>query len=143
MTTIFVAEDDDDMRSLISTSLENDGYEVIEACDGTELLDLLADVAALARRRPDVIVSDVMMPGYSGLSVLAALRGLGLPVVLITARRDAAVEEDALRLGASAVIRKPLDINDLRVAIMYAATASRSRFTNPGLGCGPRGSRPP
>ena len=105
----------------------NDGYEVIEACDGTELLDLLADVAAFARRRPDVIVSDVMMPGYSGLSVLAALRGLGLPVVLITARRDAEVEEDALRLGASAVVRKPLDFNDLRAAIMRAASASRSR----------------
>ena len=122
-TTIFLAEDDDDMRALIASSLHNDGYEVVEARDGAELLDLLAQVATAPIRRPDVIVTDVMMPCYSGLGVLLALRGSDwhVPVILITARRDAEVEDDARRFGAVAIVRKPFDLDDLREAILCAA----------------------
>jgi two-component system, response regulator, stage 0 sporulation protein F len=118
--TIFLAEDDDDMRALIATSLQSDGYEVIEAKDGAELLDLLAGASSSPMRRPDIIVSDVLMPCYSGLGVLAALHKSSwkIPVILITARRDEAVVKDAMRLGASAVVHKPFDIDDLRTAIL-------------------------
>jgi CheY-like chemotaxis protein len=119
-TTIFLAEDDDDMRALISAALRSDGYDVIEAKDGTELLDLLAGASSSPMKRPDIIVSDVLMPGYSGLGVLAALHKSAwkVPVILITARRDDAVALDAMRLGASAVVRKPFDIDDLRTTIL-------------------------
>lgn len=119
-STIFLAEDDDDMRALISMSLQNDGYDVIEAKDGAELLDLLAGASASPMRRPDIIVSDVLMPCYSGLGVLAALHksSWNIPVILITARRDESVIRDAMRLGASAVVHKPFDIDDLRTAIL-------------------------
>ncbi len=118
--TIFLAEDDDDMRTLIATSLQADGYEVIEAKDGAELLDLLAGASSSPMQRPDIIVSDVLMPGYSGLGVLAALHKSAwkVPVILITARRDESVVADAMRLGASAVVHKPFDIDDLRTAIL-------------------------
>ena len=122
-TTIFLAEDDDDMRSLISTSLQADGYEVIEAKDGAELLELLAGATTSPMQRPDIIVSDVLMPGYSGLGVLAALHksSWNVPVILITARRDESVVNDAKRLGASAIVHKPFDIDDLRMAILNVA----------------------
>ena len=119
-TTIFLAEDDDDMRALIALALQSDGYDVVEAKDGTELLDLLAGASSSPMQRPDIIVSDVLMPGYSGLGVLAALHKSAwkVPVILITARRDDAVALDAMRLGASAVVRKPFDIDDLRTTIL-------------------------
>ncbi len=118
--TIFLAEDDDDMRALISMALQNDGYDVIEAKDGAELLELLAGASSSPMRRPDIIVSDVLMPCYSGLGVLAALHksSWNIPVILITARRDESVIRDAMRLGASAVVHKPFDIDDLRTAIL-------------------------
>lgn len=119
-STIFLAEDDDDMRSLISLALRNDGYDVVEAKDGAELLDLLAGASAAPMKRPDIIVTDVLMPCYSGLGVLAALHksAWNVPVILITARRDEGVVNDALRLGAAAVVHKPFDIDDLRTAIL-------------------------
>ncbi len=119
-STIFLAEDDDDMRALIATALQSDGYEVVEAKDGAELLDLLAGASSSPMNRPDIIVSDVLMPCYSGLGVLAALHKSSwkIPVILITARRDEAVVKDAMRLGASAVVHKPFDIDDLRTAIL-------------------------
>ncbi len=121
---IFLAEDDDNMRFVIAFALQADGYKVVEARDGSELLELLA--AASPLQRPDVVVSDVMMPGYTGLGVLAALyrSDWHVPVILITARRDDALVGDALRLGASAVLRKPFDIDDLRTAILSVTASS-------------------
>ena len=126
-STIFLAEDDDDMRSLISLALRNDGYDVVEAKDGAELLDLLAGASAAPMQRPDIIVTDVLMPCYSGLGVLAALHksAWNVPVILITARRDEGVVKDALRLGAAAVVHKPFDIDDLRTAILNVSIANQ------------------
>jgi CheY-like chemotaxis protein len=129
-TKIFLAEDDEDMRCLLSTALRNDGYDVIEARDGAELLALLAGVDTAPIRRPDVIVSDVLMPGYSGIGVLAALRSSqwDVPVVLITAHRDAGIEEDAKRLGVAAFVRKPFDVDELRAAILVAALSADAGY---------------
>jgi CheY-like chemotaxis protein len=126
-TTIFLADDDADMRALIAMALENDGYDVVVAKDGAELLDLLAAATASPMQRPDIIVSDVLMPGYSGLGVLAALHKSSwkVPVILITARRDDSVALDAMRLGASAVVRKPFDIDDLRTTILSVSIDSQ------------------
>ena len=126
-STIYLAEDDEDMRALISHSLRADGYDVVEAKDGAELLDLLAGASTSPMHRPDIIVSDVLMPCYSGLGVLAALHKSAwkVPVILITARRDESVVNDAMRLGASAVVHKPFDIDDLRTAILSVSLDSQ------------------
>ena len=121
---VFVAEDDDDMRRMITWALRSDGHRVVEARDGTELLGLLA-VAETPDVRPDVIVTDVFMPGYSGVGVLGALRAArwDVPVIVITARHEGTVVEDALRLGAAAVLRKPLDISELCAVVTRAASS--------------------
>jgi two-component system KDP operon response regulator KdpE len=127
-STVFLADDDSDLRTAIAISLEEDGYEVVEARDGAELLELLGAAAAIPWRRPDVIVTDLMMPLYSGLGVLAALRksDWDVPIIVITALTDARTTADALRLGAKAVLRKPFTVTDLRAEILRVAALAES-----------------
>jgi two-component system, response regulator, stage 0 sporulation protein F len=122
-STVFLAEDDDDLRTTLASSLGDDGYDVVQARDGAELLELLGGSASVPWRRPDVIVTDLLMPLYSGLGVLAALKQSGweVPVIVITAATDPRMTADALRLGAAAVLRKPFSLTDLRTAIIGAA----------------------
>ena len=114
-----IAEDDADLRRLVSAVLAYDGYEIIEVKDGTELFD------QLSRRRskgalPDVIVSDVFMPGLSGLDVLGKMRELDIhaPVVLMTAFSHGCSEARARELGAVTLVEKPFEIDDLRMIVL-------------------------
>jgi DNA-binding response OmpR family regulator len=111
---IVVADDDDDVRALVASTLRSDGYDVIEARNGEEVLRCMGT----AGRTPDAIVTDVCMPTLSGLSVLGALRADGwlTPVVLLTALRD--VSRQAEHLGADVVVGKPFDTDDLRTIVM-------------------------
>jgi len=124
--TVFLADDDDDTRTSLSETLRGDGYDVVEARDGAELLELLADSVGTPWQRPDIIITSALMPCYSGLGVLGALHQSrwDIPVILLTGGRHAAtitrVTRDALRLGAAAVFRKPFDVTDLRTAILAA-----------------------
>ncbi len=121
MRRILLAEDDLEMRRLLTAQLVRDGLDVVALVDGTETLEVFS---TLVKRweAPDVIVMDVRMPGYSGLHVLSALRHAGwtTPVILITAFGDARVHEEAMRLGATAVHDKPFDIAELRASVANA-----------------------
>lgn len=91
---VLVADDDEDLLELACLHLEQAGFRVARACDGTEALRLARD------QRPDLCVFDVVMPGMRGHEVLRALRDdsktKGIPVVLVTAT----LEQRALwRLG--------------------------------------------
>jgi CheY-like chemotaxis protein len=103
--------------------LRAEGYRVVEACDG---MDLLKQVElALDDPAPGcdvVVVADVMMPNLSGLGALDALRRaqLRLPVLLMTVLADESVGTVARRLGAAGVLRKPLDPVELRRAVFEA-----------------------
>lgn len=113
MTRIILAEDDDEMRDLIASSLQKDGYEVTLAKDGSELL------ARLAFQEFDVVISDIRMPGVSGMNVLEGLRDARwtVPVILMTAFGD---EETRARVESkdAVLFDKPFDVDDLRTAIM-------------------------
>jgi len=124
-TTVLVADDDEDMRALVATTLREDGYLVREARDGAELLTRLEEALDDPSARPDVVVSDVLMPGLSGLGVLNALRRAqqDVPVILITVLTDETIHVVARRLGAVGVLHKPFDIDDLRTAIIHACRA--------------------
>jgi CheY-like chemotaxis protein len=103
--TVLVCDDEDVLRALVRATLDGGAYAVIEARDGDEAI-------ALARAaRPDVIVLDMMMPGRTGLEVLAELREdrdlAGVPVVMLTARTQLSDRQAAAAKGVDAFLAKP------------------------------------
>lgn len=113
---VVVAEDDDEFRALLASALRGDGHSVLEACDAAELRDRL-----LTGPLPDLVVSDVRMPGESGLDVLRWLRreGSEIPVVMITAFGDSETHSEAKACGVAAMFDKPFEIDDLRTAVLH------------------------
>jgi CheY-like chemotaxis protein len=71
---VLVADDDDEMRAFVTATLQANGCSTVEAHDGRELLELLKSTLDSPDLRHDVIVTDVKMPGISGLGALAALQ---------------------------------------------------------------------
>ena len=118
---VLLAEDDTELRSLLAATLREDGYEVVDAEDGTALLDRLAE--ALANERGldsyDLVVTDIRMPGYDAFDVMLGMRRLmvDMPFVLITAFGDTLTHRRAEQLGAAAVLDKPFDLEELRAAV--------------------------
>ncbi|NTX06217.1 response regulator [Myxococcus sp. CA051A] len=113
---VLVAEDQPEMRALLRRALKRQGYEVVEAADGPGLVKAIIDgLLADQTQVPDLIITDVRMPGYSGLEVVARLRreGWTTPVILITAFGDAQLHRDAELLGAARVLDKPFAMEDL------------------------------
>jgi len=118
---LLLAEDDSELRALLASSLREDGFEVVEVADGNALVDRLADAMAADGSLDgyDLVVSDIRMPGFSALEVMIGMRRMlfRTPVVLITAFGDPKTHERAKRLGASLVIDKPFDVDELRSAV--------------------------
>jgi DNA-binding response OmpR family regulator len=120
---ILVAEDDYEMCILLVDALRADGYDVIEAEDGRQLMDCIDALRGRVVRGRffdvDLIISDIRMPGMSGLEMLAQLRSMDrqTPVILITAFGDEATHAKAYRLGAGAVFDKPFDIDGFRAFV--------------------------
>ncbi len=119
---VLLAEDDDDMRDLIAGALRKDGYEVVVARDGAELLASLAMATASpnASEQFDVVVSDIRMPQCTGISVLEGLRQehWTIPMILMTAFGDRETRERVEAAGGI-LFDKPFDIDDLRTAVLY------------------------
>jgi CheY-like chemotaxis protein len=113
--TILVCDDEEAMRALMRAALDPSGCEIVDARDGDEALELARTV------RPDLIVLDMMMPGRTGLEVLAELRHdaefAGTPVIVLTARAQASDRDAATRVGASRFITKPFSPRELCVAV--------------------------
>jgi two-component system response regulator (stage 0 sporulation protein F) len=114
---LLLAEDDDGLRPLLAERFRAEGFEVIEAEDGSAVVECLAQsiIKGDDERSFDLIVSDIRLPGLNALDVLrGARRALeATPVILITAFGDQRTRDRALLLGASAVFDKPLDVDDL------------------------------
>lgn len=119
---VLIVEDDDDTRAVVADTLRADGFDVVEAADGEAALDFLDAAVEDPRACPDVVITDVKMPKFSGLGVLSALRRaqVDLPVILMTALADRSVTTLAKRLGAADVLLKPFSADDLRRAIKRA-----------------------
>ena len=110
---ILLAEDNREMRSLLAVALQAEGYEVTQCHDGDQFVDRI--VTASPGVDFDLIISDVRMPGHSGLELLDAgqqIEGFP-PMILITAFGSDVLHDRARRLGAVAVFDKPFDVDDL------------------------------
>jgi two-component system response regulator (stage 0 sporulation protein F) len=117
---ILLADDSDDMRTLVAMRLRQNGYSVTECRNGAELLAELKDYLQPTEvdkpgPRVDLIISDIRMPGVFGTSVLEAASEYAdfPPTILITAFGDDQTHASARRFGARAVLDKPFDINVL------------------------------
>ena len=116
---LLLADDDLDFLSLAAESLRKDGYLVDEVSDGLELLRR-STADHLHAAGIDVIISDVLMPGASGMSMLMQINQMKSPppVVMITGCRDTDVHLWAQQLGAVAVFDKPFELDDLRTLLV-------------------------
>lgn len=112
---ILVVEDDRDIRDSVVEILEDEGYTVSDASDGTEALERLAS----GSEKPDLILLDLMMPGMNGFQFreeqLKSDVYASIPVVIVTA--DSNAQEKVAPLWASAFLRKPIKIQPLLNAI--------------------------
>ncbi len=108
---ILIADDDDGLRHLLSLVLCREGFEVIEAADGTEALARAYDSS------PTLVLLDVMMPGLDGFDVCRKLRSdqrtHRLPIVFVSALDDVKQRNELLKLGADDCIKKPVGPRDL------------------------------
>ncbi|MBA2282645.1 MAG: response regulator transcription factor [Acidimicrobiia bacterium] len=104
-----VAEDDPGIRRLIAGMLELDGWEVRQASDGDEAVEMAAEWL------PDALVIDVMMPNKDGITALREIReqsgGGGVGVVVVSAKASA--EAEAMDAGSDDFVSKPFDPDDL------------------------------
>jgi len=112
VTRLLVADDSETVLLMLQRRLEMEGYEVITATDGVEALDRLREAGS---NEPDVILLDAMMPNKSGTEVLEEIRGKGsdVPIVMISAHLDAQEPERMRRLGATDIVPKPFEWEDL------------------------------
>jgi two-component system response regulator MprA len=110
---ILVVDDDPPIRRMLARTLAAEGYEVALAGDGGEAL------AAVERVVPDLIVLDVAMPGLDGLAVCRRLRrkGIGTPVVMLTAREEVPDRVAGLDAGADDYLVKPFASEELAARI--------------------------
>jgi len=115
---VLVVDDDPDIRELLFTALEDEGFECVPAANGQEAL------AAMRTFHPDVIVLDLMMPVMDGWQFVKELRAReeDIPLVLLSAARDLKVH--AKTLAAAEVIEKPFDLSELLPKIARVASAA-------------------
>lgn len=122
---ILVVDDNQDIRALIIRMLEDEDYNIVTAKDGKEALDTIQS------QHIDLILLDVMMPGKSGIEVLAEIRSLkdsrikNLPIVMITAKSLIDDIDAALTAGATSYIVKPFRSEALKQRIESALAVER------------------
>ena len=120
MTHILLIDDDEPFRAMLAQMLGKDGHRVTLAGDGAEGLRLALDV------RPDLIITDILMPHQDGIETIMALAqaGSAIPIIAISGGRRAISAdfnlESAALIGVKATLAKPFDRAALRLAIERA-----------------------
>ena len=105
MRTLLIVDDEDGVRSLVKMTLDGAGYQIIEASNGTDALELAR------AHHPDLMLLDVMMPDLSGIEVCRALKNevdtAGITIVMLTAKAQHADVGEAEEAGADGYFTKP------------------------------------
>ncbi|MBL8785868.1 MAG: sigma-54-dependent Fis family transcriptional regulator [Deltaproteobacteria bacterium] len=111
---VLVADDEPAVRYMLRAVLEEEGLSVVEADNGVAALHAIEQDASIA-----LVLSDLRMPGLSGLELLAALQGKAHapPLILITAHGSERVAVEAMKLGAVDYFRKPIDADEIAIVV--------------------------
>ena len=112
--SVLITDDESNIRLLLRTALETEGYHIIEAADGRAALD------AIRRERPDLMILDLNMPVLDGMAVLEQMKSIAgrkPRVVVLTAYGSIPAAVQATRLGAADFLEKPVTPIDLRQSL--------------------------
>ena len=105
---VLVVDDEDQIREIVRRYLTADGIDVVEAADGPSAIE------AFTTHRPDIVVLDVMLPGFDGIEVLRRIRAAGdAYVVMLTARTEETDRIIGLSVGADDYVSKPFSPREL------------------------------
>ncbi len=121
-TAILVVDDEDPIRGVVAKYLSRHGYHVHEAKDGLEALELVERMA------PDIVLLDMHMPGVSGIDLLRELRRrcYAGKVIVVSASQDEKLLKEALDLGSIDILSKPVDLEQLDLAIQVGLVLNGS-----------------
>ncbi|GBC91102.1 Transcriptional regulatory protein ZraR [bacterium HR14] len=121
MAKILIVDDEQNIRRVLARAFEKNGYEVSVAENAHQALRLVDEF------QPDLVLSDVVMPGPTGLELLKKLRAKypDLPVVMMTAFGTIPMAVEAIRSGAFEFLTKPLDMDSLFKVVRHALEESR------------------
>lgn len=124
---VLIVEDDPAIRRSIATQLRAEGYEVSEASDGRE------GTAIAGKNKPDLVLTDLAMPGVDGFALITALRKTSnTPIVVLSVRGGESDRVRALDLGADDFVAKPFSIAELlarvRAQLRRSGLANLSRL---------------
>lgn len=127
VTRVYLVDDNDGFRDSTSWLLETAGFEVESFASGPAFLEAYA--GSRHGDASECLVSDIRMPGMSGLQLQDELRrrGIGLPLVFVTAHGDVPLAVEAMRKGASNFLEKPFSEEALVEALRTALAHARSR----------------
>ena len=121
---VWIVDDDRSVRFVLATALGEAGFRVTAFANAAEVLDALA-----TGRAPDLLLTDVRMPGDSGLMLLDKLKAAHprLPVIVMSAHTDVASTAGAFRGGAQEFLSKPFDMDDAVALVRRALPADMAR----------------
>jgi FixJ family two-component response regulator len=121
---VLIVDDEENIRRMMRLTLEAAGYDVGEAANGPQGLDIYADGSSW-----DVVLLDQRMPGMDGLEALALLnkRNAAARVIMVTAYASVELAVDAMKIGATDFVRKPMTPEILRGAVAAALLRSAQR----------------
>jgi CheY-like chemotaxis protein len=106
---ILIVEDNQDGREGMAILLRMEGFEVVGVADGREALKIAESA------RPDLIITDIVMPGLDGIDLIKSLRMIPdftrLPIMVVTAHGKSKAE-DAIKAGATGTMIKPVDVKE-------------------------------
>src|SRR6476659_1183963 len=108
---ILVADDEQNLRRVLTALLRREGHDVVQAASGLEAIDHLGQV--------DVVITDLRMPGADGMEVLrtASSKHPHVPVIMITAYGSVGQAVEAIKAGAFDYIEKPFEQDQIRVVV--------------------------
>ena len=118
MARVLIADDEVNLRKVLCALLERDGHQATAVADGSAALEVVKAGGV------DLVITDMRMPGMSGLDLLRAIKATepGLPVIVITAHGTVDTAVTALKDGAYDYITKPFDKDELGIAVRKAAS---------------------